>query len=120
MGKPRCCAAGRRMPREILPQRRHTIRDSTEWAGQKVFVEAGFGNDGRVLECFFRGGGRVGSEVDSALDDSAILVSLGLQHGCPLSVIVAGVGRDPAGKATSMIGAAIDALAKIVSEEKLR
>ncbi len=108
------------MSREILPQRRHTIRDSTEWAGQKVFVEAGFDDSGRLLECFFRGGGRVGSELDSGLDDSAILSSLLLQHGCPLSLIVAAVGRDPAGKATSMIGAAIDALAKIVSEEKLK
>lgn len=106
--------------RERPPNRRHTIRDKTEWAGQTVFVEAGFGDDGRILECFMRGGTHVASDVDNTLDDVAKCIALALQFGCPLATIAATLGREGDGKPSSVVGAAVDKLAEIVREEGLR
>jgi hypothetical protein len=99
--------------RERLPNRRRGVRDSFTWRERRIHVAAGFSEDGRVLECFLRGGGRVGSDTDQMLDDLAVLVSRGLQHGDKLVDMKKGLGRLPDGTPASVVGAALDALLAI-------
>jgi hypothetical protein len=102
--------------RERLPDRRRSVRVSFRWPAEtdrSVHVTAGFAEDGRVLECFLRGGGRVGSDVDALLDDVAILVSRGLQHGDHLADIARGLGRLPGGAPSSIVAAVVDELVRL-------
>jgi hypothetical protein len=99
--------------RERLPNRRRGVRDSFAWRERRIHVAAGLSEDGRVLECFLRGGGRVGSDTDALLDDLAVLLSRGLQHGDKLADMQKGLGRLPDGSPTSVVGAALDALLAI-------
>jgi hypothetical protein len=97
--------------RPRLPNRRHCLRGSVRWPpvdGRRIYVDIGFGDDLIVREVFFRGGGRVASEIDNALDDAAKAISLACQFGCPLWTIAATLGRDESGLPASMIGAAVD------------
>lgn len=100
--------------RERLPNRRTQITDATRWpldTGRRIHVSAGLSVDGRILETFCRGGGRVGSETDFLLDDVAVLVSRLLQRGDNLTSIAKGLGRLSNGKAASVVGAILDRLA---------
>jgi hypothetical protein len=99
------------MSRERLPNRRRAVTDGIRWPtgdGGRIHVSAGLAPDGRVLEVFLRGGGRVGSDLDFLLDDIAVLTSRLLQHGDTLDAIAAGLGRLPDGAPASVIGAAIE------------
>jgi hypothetical protein len=99
------------MSRERLPNRRLNIGDSFLWGGRRVHVMAGLAHDGSIRECFLRGGGRVGSETDALLDDVAVLISHLLQRGAELADLAKGMGRlPPDGAASSIVGAAVDAL----------
>jgi len=108
--------------RQRPPGRRHCERAVARWpidGGQTIHVDIGFGDDGRVIEVFFRGGGRVASEVDNVLDDCAKLLSLALQHGCPLAAAAATLGRDESGAPASMVGAAVDAVVRLAAEMEM-
>jgi hypothetical protein len=107
------------MTRQRLANRRAGITDSVRWpldGGRKVFVTAGFTADGRILETFLRGGGRVGSEIDFLLDDIAVILSRSLQHGDNLAALGRGVGRLATGAPSSVIGAVLDRLIEIESD----
>jgi hypothetical protein len=102
--------------RERLPNRRRQITDITRWplaGGRSIHVSAGLAPDGRILETFLRGGGRVGSETDFLLDDVAVILSRLLQHGDTIELIARGVGRLPDGSPASMVGAAVDVLQRL-------
>jgi hypothetical protein len=104
------------MTRERLPNRRVSVVDCIRWpleSGRRIHVAAGFAEDGRLLETFLRGGGRVGSDTDMLLDDAAVLLSRCLQHGDRLQLIGAGVGRLPGGGPSSIVGAVVDMLLRI-------
>ncbi len=99
--------------RERLPNRRRSITDSFHWppdTGARIHLSAGFTGDGRILEVFVRGGGKVGSERDFLLDDVAVLVSLLLQRGETLAGIARSLGRLPDGDAASIVGAVVACL----------
>jgi hypothetical protein len=109
------------MSRERLPNRRRSESDGVRWpldGGKRIHVTAGFAHDDRLLECFLRGGGQVGSERDFLLDDVAVLISRLLQHGDTLADIVDGMGRAADGEVTSMIGAIAECLHKIEINKK--
>jgi len=59
----------------------------------------------------FLGNGRAGSDVDTAAKDSAVVASIALQHGVPLTVIRKALLRDPRGVASSPLGIALDLIA---------
>lgn len=103
------------MARTSLPNRRLTLTDCIRWPldGARVHVSAGFAEDGRLLEAFLRGGGRVGSERDHLLDDVAVLLSRALQHGDSVAGIAAALGRMPGGEPASIVGAVLDKLAEM-------
>ena len=101
------------MSRQRLPNRRPAVTESLIWNGARVHITAGFSPDGRLLETFLRGGGRVGSERDHTLDDIAVALSRLLQYGDALTDIARGVGRLPTGEPASVVGAVADRLLEI-------
>ena len=108
------------MTRERLPNRRPTVTTGIRWptdGGTKIHISAGLADDGRLLECFLRGGGRVGSERDHMLDDLAVVVSRLLQHGDQLGDIAAGLGRLPGGAPASVVGAILDVLVEVAGQQ---
>lgn len=99
--------------RERLPNRRRQVTDSLHWppsTGARIHLSAGLTGEGRILEVFLRGGGKVGSERDFLLDDVAVLVSLLLQRGETLAGIAHSLGRLPDGSAASVVGAIVASL----------
>jgi hypothetical protein len=54
---------------------------------------------------------KTNSALDVLVSDAAILASLALQYGCPLSVLQRAVKRDSQGRAASPVGEALDRLA---------
>lgn len=98
--------------RERLPNRREQTTDEVIWKGTRIHVSAGFSDDGRLLECFLSTA-KVGSEIDHLLDDFAVMLSRGLQHGDPLADIAKGIGRLPCGGPASILGAVVDKLVEI-------
>ena len=54
---------------------------------------------------------KAGSHSDSAAKDSAVVASIAQQHGVPVDVIRKALLRDPRGKASSPLGAALDIVA---------
>ncbi len=104
------------MSRERLPSRRRQVTDVLRYPsanGRRIHLSAGFSPDGRLLECFARGGSIVGQDLDFLLDDIAVIVSRCLQHGDRLSHIAAGLGRTREGKPTSIVAAIVDKLREI-------
>ena len=53
-----------------------------------------------------------GSGIDAASKDSAVVASIALQHGVPVDVIRKALLRDSQRKASSPLGAALDAIAE--------
>ena len=62
----------------------------------------------------FAGGAKSGSELDGLLDDSAVLISLLLQHGAAPAALARTMGRLGDGtEPASVIGAIVDRLAEL-------
>jgi hypothetical protein len=61
-----------------------------------------------VLEIFARAG-RPDSDLDTVVDDVAVLLSRALQYGDDLKSIARGIGRVPLGAPSSVAGAIVDA-----------
>src|SRR5262245_13669515 len=96
--------------RERLPDRRASIVFEVEVAGLKYTASASRFPDGRVAEIFLQNH-KPGSQADSNARDSAVAASLALQHGCPLEILQRAVLRDPQGRPSTPLGAALDAIA---------
>jgi hypothetical protein len=101
--------------RRILPQRRRSETFTMRLDAMRVFeVTVGHYPDGSVGEVFITGA-KAGTDMDSANRDSAILLSLALQHHVPLETIRHAITRNKDGTAASIVGAVID---RIVVNEK--
>ena len=100
------------MSREPLPARRGALnfefehRHSTG-APFTYTAAVGFYPDGRVGEVFL-GCGRTGTDVDIAIKESAIALSLALQHGCTLAEIRSTFLRDGNGRPEGALGTLVD------------
>lgn len=110
------------MSRARPPNRRQGDRDFVRWPpegsdrepGRRIHVTANFADaTGKMYETFLRGGGRVGTDVDFLLDDVAVLISRGLQHGDTAAAMADGVSRGIHGEATSVVGVILDKLVEI-------
>ena len=101
------------MSRERLPDRRPSETVTFDHDGTSYALTIGFYLDGRPGEAF-TGNAKVGSGVEAVLDDSAILISLLLQHGVEPAALARTMGRlgDDTAPA-SVIGAIIDRLAEL-------
>jgi hypothetical protein len=98
------------MSREHLPNRRRCETVEFAHAGQLFRLSIGHFDDGRPGELFLSAH-HVGSPLEALARDSAILVSLCLQHGVAIETIRHALTRDHDASAATAIGAALDALA---------
>ena len=101
--------------RERLPDRRPSITRTINWAGSEFSVSVGFWLDGRPGEVF-ADGPREGSDLKALLADSAVLLSLLLQHNIEPAAIGYSLARVPVSdtesRPASVIGAVVELLAE--------
>ena len=98
------------MTRAKLPNRRPAISFAVEHRGHSYVVS--IGNDGSSnapLEVFISFD-QSGSELEATARDAAIVVSLALQHGCPVETIRDALTKDHDGSPASIVGAVLEAM----------
>jgi hypothetical protein len=96
--------------RQRLDNRRPSITFTFACGPQKYTATTSHFPSGALAEIFLSNG-RAGSDVDAAAKDSAVLASIGLQYGIPLSVLRKALLHDENGKASSPLGTALDIVA---------
>ena len=94
------------MTRARLQDRRPALALDFEHGGQRFRAHIGTYPDGRVAEIFLDAA-KGNSAIDDLASDSAILISLLLQHGATLSEIAHALRRSPSGAPASLIGEAV-------------
>src|SRR5262249_14534248 len=97
--------------RERLAHRRASVTLELELGGLRYTATVSRFPDGRIAEIFFQNH-KPGSQADANARDSAVAASLALQFGCPLEVLRHALLRDAQGRASTPLGAAIDAIAE--------
>jgi len=97
-----------------LPQRRRAETFDLEWGGidRRFAITLGYYADDALGEVFISGG-KSAQEIEAISRDSAVLLSLALQHGASLSTIAGAITRDGAGAPSSIVGAVVDRLSPI-------
>lgn len=109
--------------RDSLPNRRSSLNFTIEHQGERYHVTAGEYRDGRIGEIFInriysKTSAKVGTLLDDACRDLAILISMALQHGAKLETVHHAVTRDEEGLPSTIIGAIVDQILKEANEEK--
>lgn len=105
------------MTRETLPNRRNSASFTFSFQGERYDVTIGYYDDDRVGEVFInrimsRTAAKVGTLLDGVCRDSAILMSIALQHGTNLATLRHAITRDEDGDPSTIVGAIVDRLAK--------
>src|SRR3954470_20311556 len=95
--------------RQTLPQRRASETFDLRFWSQNFTVTVGFYLDGTPGEVFIDSR-KTGGDVELIARDSAVVLSLALQHGTPLVTIQRAVTRNAHREAASILGAVVDAL----------
>jgi hypothetical protein len=104
-------SAGEPMLRNRLPDRReHTVLDFTTADGFNYTAGLGFFEDGTVAEIFLNAD-KVGTAIETAARDSAVVASIALQHGVSPDVIRHALTRNGNGEASGPLGTLLDLLA---------
>jgi hypothetical protein len=93
--------------RRRLPNRRFSENFDLEFAGLKYKVTVSRFRDGTPAEAFISNH-KAGNASDVAARDAGILLSLLLQHGCPVEAIARAVSRNSDGSASAVVGAVLD------------
>lgn len=99
--------------RRALPQRRHceTFKLPYGPKQQAMHVSVGFyDREGKEPGEVFIAGAKAGQDFEAVCRDSAILLSLCLQHGVPLEVIRGALTRNEDSTPSTIVGAVIDRL----------
>jgi len=97
--------------RERLPDRReHTVINFTTVDGFRYTAGLGYFDDGRLAEIFLNAE-KVGTAIENAARDSAIVASFALQHGVLPDTIRHALTRNGNGDASGPLGALLDLLA---------
>lgn len=95
------------MTREPLPNRRETQTFRFEFAGIKHHYSVSNYDDGRPAEIFVDAG-KVNTGVQNIMRDGAILISLALQHGCPVETLRHAMTRTDTEEPASALGKLLD------------
>jgi hypothetical protein len=97
--------------RRMLPQRRASQTFDITHGDQRggFTVTIGFYADGAIGELFISGA-KAGTAMDAVARDGAVLISIALQHDVPLETIRHAITREADGRASTIIGAALDEL----------
>lgn len=93
--------------REAIPNRRQIETFKFEFAGIKLHASVSHFDDGRVAEVFVDAG-KCNTGIQAVARDGAILISLALQHGCPVETLRHAMTRDDSEAAASPLGALLD------------
>jgi hypothetical protein len=93
--------------RQRLPNRQLAETFDIEGAGLFYTCTVGPFPDGQIGELFPQNH-KPGSQSDANARDAAVAASLALQFGCPLQTLRRGLLRDPMGRASTPLGAALD------------
>lgn len=104
--------------RQRLPNRRPSVTVTSTWpahSGTPLHIAVGFDKNGAPSEIFGRAK-RPESDLDNVVDDSAVLISLLLQHGATLKDISHSLGKARDGNPTSVIGAIVDIAREVEAE----
>jgi hypothetical protein len=96
--------------RRRLPDRRPCMTFELECNGQKYLATVAPFWDGTLGEIFLNSV-KLGSAIDTAARDSAIVCSIALQHGADIDTIRKGLCRDARGQPSGPLGVALDMLA---------
>jgi hypothetical protein len=102
--------------RERLPDRRVSETFDLEHAGMRYTVTISHDHQHVVRETFISNHKR-GNASDVAARDCGILISLALQHGCPIEIIAGAISRSSDGSASGVAGAVID---RVLKDENAR
>jgi hypothetical protein len=97
--------------RNRLPNRRANSSFTLEVDGLSYVCTVGHFSDGRVGEVFVSNQ-KSNRGSDTAARDAAIACSIALQYGAPLEVIRQALCRDSQGRASGVLGAALDLIAE--------
>jgi ribonucleoside-diphosphate reductase alpha chain len=101
--------APRPSARERLPDRReHVVVNFTTADGFKYTAGLGYFEDGRLAEVFLNAE-KIGTAIETAERDSAVVASIALQHGVPPETIRRAITRN--GSASGPLGTLLDILA---------
>jgi ribonucleoside-diphosphate reductase alpha chain len=94
----------------LLDRRGHTLIDF-EANGFRYTAGLGFFEDGRLAEVFLNAG-KIGTAIETAARDSAVVASIALQHGVPPDTIRHALTRDRNGNASGPLGTLLDLLSE--------
>lgn len=96
------------MNRTVLPQRRphETIR--FEHWGMAYVAGLGRAHAGGAIQEVFINCGKSGTQSETLSRDSAVLLSLALQHGVPIETIRHAITRNADGTPSGPVGALVD------------
>lgn len=97
------------MVRETLPPRRQCETHAAVLSNVLFEISIARFPDGRIAEVF-TACHKTTSLIEAVARDAAILISLGLQHGCPLSIMRGAITRGHNGEGASLVGELLDAL----------
>jgi hypothetical protein len=97
--------------REPLPPRRYSQTVKLQHGNGKAayHVTTGYYDDGRLGEIFISTN-QVGTAIDAMARDLAVLMSLGLQHGCAVETMKHALTREADGAPSTIAGAVADQL----------
>jgi hypothetical protein len=99
--------------RERLPDRReHRVINFTTSDGFRYTAGLGYFEDGRLAEIFLNAD-KIGTAIETAARDSAVVASLALQHGVPPDTIRHALTRNGNGEASGPLGMLLDLLAAV-------
>lgn len=102
--------------RETLPARRATVRKKIIIGQHAVYVEVGFYEDGRPGEVFLQTS-KFGTDMRDLFSSLATVISIGLQHGVPLSAYpLKGRGNDLTGEGNALLDSVFTALEDICAQ----
>jgi YD repeat-containing protein len=97
--------------RERLPNRRaHELIDFITPDGFRYTAGLGYFDDGRLAEIFLNAE-KIGTAIETAARDSAVVASLALQHGVLPETIRHALTRNGDGSASGALGTLLDLLA---------
>jgi ribonucleoside-diphosphate reductase alpha chain len=101
--------------RHLLPQRRRAETFDLVFRNQPATVTIGYFPDGTPGEIFVDVA-KSGNDIAHIARDSAIMVSIALQHGANTATLRHAITRDGNGAPASILGAIVDALAGLSRE----
>lgn len=102
-----------RTERNVMPKRRSSETFDLEFGGMRTHtVTVGFYDDHLTPGDVFINSGKSGEQLEAIARDGAVLLSLALQHGVPLTTIGGAITRNETGEPSTLIGAIVDKLVK--------